>query len=772
MRSTTTARPTPRLRCTSCVWSAGLTWLLLTTATSSGARDNANRSTKSSPPEPNPALITVNQVGPTAGGLSSGASLSLADALTRAATDPADNTITFDPALLSSGQLTIVLKEPIVLMDGQGHDHLEGMLRNTGNSTVDADSIAEPAVVLDVSACADAGLVLGGTTTLGLSRVAIKGGKQRSILVKDAASLALEEATVTQAGGPGMALFGSSQARIVRSRLEGNLTHGIEVHGTAQAALEKVIVRGNKQSGIAGFEASQLSVQQCRVEGNGHWNIVLTQTSRCTLESSTLNGARFANVDLSDDTRLTSRRTTIEAGGRFGIFATGRSIVEAEATRLLGNAGRGIELQNEARLNLRACQLDGNGDYGAILFESASAEVVGSTFTRNGGHGASLRGKATAAFKGCLFAGNRYSGLGCLDAGDGGKVAVTQCIFERNGMRPIYRGPLHLDPLTPTPLRIDGDTVDCLADPNAVVELYLDRAGEASRYLRTIQAGAKGRFEVDCRDVPAGWVMTAAATADSSTSEFNVIAGSMSSALMGALLAHTGPFSDNGGAISLDSSLRRWKPGTKLFLQLPDPPSAAVERYTRFVAEHVADWTSGAIEAELSTDAKAALPRGFVSVPIRYMPPNLPPLLGRGGVTYMKWDAEGYFVSPMQILLALGKEPADTCPRVLAHELGHVLGLCHARVGLLSRMQGSLAPAEAFVNDFSPMLTYYDVLALHLLHSASTPIPGSLRQMVAAGTLPPVAQTTLAAVPTTGQPTYSPPAAEPAQPQPQPDQRP
>jgi hypothetical protein len=71
----------------------------------------------------------------------------------------------------------------------------------------------------------------------------------------------------------------------------------------------------------------------------------------------------------------------------------------------------------------------------------------------------------------------------------------------------------------------------------------------------------------------------------------------------------------------------------------------------------------------------------------------------------------------MEIILALGQDPAQACPRVLAHEIGHTLGLCHARVGLLSRMQGISPPGPGYVNDFSPIMTYYDVLALQILYT-------------------------------------------------------
>ena len=89
----------------------------------------------------------------------------------------------------------------------------------------------------------------------------------------------------------------------------------------------------------------------------------------------------------------------------------------------------------------------------------------------------------------------------------------------------------------------------------------------------------------------------------------------------------------------------------------------------------------------------------------------------------------------MEILLASGAQGQETCPRVLAHEIGHTLGLCHARVGLLSRMQGAVPPGDAFVNDFSPIMTYYDVLALQRLYDRRNPSGATLGQLLARGGL-------------------------------------
>lgn len=696
---------------------------------------------------PNRSPIVVNSLHP----LHVDGKVNFARALELAAADPRDNVIRFDPAIVA-GEVTIPLAAPIVPPEERaGRDLIEG--------PADGGS-----VTLDGSACPDAALILGGGLDFSLSHVTVRGGGQRAILVKERARLTLDHVTLRSQSGPGIALFGESRLEARHCRLDEAQTHGLEVHGNCSVDLASVEISGCQQSGVAGFEQAVIRARQSRLDRNAHWNLVLTGSAAAELEDCTLAGARFANTDISETTKLTTRGCILQDGQRFGLFATGEAKAELRYTRVSGHGSRGIEMQDGAALVLEGAEVDSNRDYGVILFEKCSIRAEGSKFTRNQGHGVSLRGHATGDFEICLFAGNRYSGLGCLDARDGGKVATSRCLFQGNGMRPIYRGPSHLDPLVPTPLSIDARRVACVADPNAIVELYLDRAGEASRYLRTIQADARGRFSVDRSDVPPGWVMAATARTGGSTSEFNVIAGSLATDVLGALLARTGPLSDTGGDTDLNGDLRRWRSGTKLILHLENPPSATVERYARFVTDHVADWTRGALRAELSVGPNARAASDDVIVPVQYLAADAPALLGRGGVTFMKWDARGHFISPMKILLATGKEPGETCPRVLAHEFGHVLGLCHARVGLLSRMQGSLAPSDAFVNDFSPMMTFYDVLALHILHDPQWEGGGSttLRQVVRAGMLPPLPQAAVASIrPVSDQPTYSPPAQEP-----------
>src|SRR5690606_10953637 len=92
---------------------------------------------------------------------------------------------------------------------------------------------------------------------------------------------------------------------------------------------------------------------------------------------------------------------------------------------------------------------------------------------------------------------------------------------------------------------------------------------------------------------------TASATAGQATSEFNVIGGTTTGPVLDALLARTGPLSDEGSEANLDTLLRRWKRGTTLVFELSEPPSVAVERYLRFLVQHVGTWTGGHLNAEV-----------------------------------------------------------------------------------------------------------------------------------------------------------------------------
>jgi len=645
--------------------------------------------------------------------------LTLRDALERAARDPRDNLIRLAPGLRNSEARTIRLERPLVYSPPQG-------LR-TGR-----DSLEGGAHGLVIRAGADAPALLhvrGGA--LRLRNVTLEGGREHTILLADQASLELQDCRVT-GGGVGIVAVAGSRLQWLDGRIADHRLHGIELRDASFARIQGAIIESNAQAGLAALDRSTAALERCVVRNCGQWGITASNDAHVRAVRVELLSAGFANVDCGERSTAELEACRIADGPRFGMLAVGNSRLTARRCDVADNGWRGLELQGEAAAELCECTVERSGHFGIVLFGKSALRMQGGGVRRNRGHGLAIRDRAVAEISDCRFENNEYSGVGAPDAADGGRLYVRRCLFHANGMRPVCRGPIHIDPPVPTTARIASDLVVVRTAPHATVDLYADPVGEAARYLRSVTADAAGEFRLRLDEVPVGEVITAAATtADGHTSEFNVIAGPLDAAILSALLARTGPFSDSGGPLDPSASVQRWRRGTRVVFAFDEPPPRHIEAYVRWFLENLPGWVDRAIQVEARFGAAEPPAPGAAIVPIRYASPSDNRLNGTGGTTFTQWDASGYFDGTNSIVLARPDPGEQPCPRVAVHEMCHALGLYHARVGLLSRMQGLPPPPAGYINDFSPAPTFFDVAALHILYAREARGPANLAGLAA-----------------------------------------
>lgn len=646
-------------------------------------------------------------------------------AIEQASADPRDNVIRFDSSLFAAGPITIHIERPLVFAPGvashSGHDRIDAAHQDV---TVQAG----PGV---------SSLLVVRQGELAIANLALAAGSLQTILVADDGHLQLTECRIVQSHGAGIAVTGHGQLDVTGGRIGEHKSHGIEAHDTSSLTVSSTVIDHNAQGGIALLDHASGTIDQCTIDANGQWGIVATNNSTARVVATVLRGAGFANLDAAGRSRLTLDACHILNGARFGILVSGGTRLTARRAAITANAWRGLELQNEAAVELIDSSVEQSGHFGVVLFGRSTLQIDGGAISRNRGHGLTIRDRSTADVRDCAFEENEYSGAGAPDAGDGGRLSIRRCVFHKNGLRPIFRGPLHIAPPVPTAVRIANHSTLVRAAPRATVDLYADRAGEAARYLHTVTADDSGQFTVDAASLPSGEVITAAATtADGQTSEFNVVGGRLDGTILAALLARTGPLSDTGGDIQPAVAIQRWRRGSHVIFRFEPRPPPHIETYVRWFVANLHDSLGDAIEVQAEFRSQAAQPRDAVIVPVQYASPKDHRVNGTGGTTFTQWDPLGYFDGPIRIVLANPAPGEDACPRVAIHEMCHALGLYHARVGLLSRMQGIPPPTTGLVNDFAPALTFFDVAALQILYGNTLRAPTTIAQLAEAGLIP------------------------------------
>lgn len=651
--------------------------------------------------------------------------LTLRQALDQAIADPQDNTIRIGVAPDTRGDVRIRLDRPLMLTAPD----------DAGTDTLLADSRRATITVAN-----DAQAVLfARNARLHLKGVALAGGRRHALALTDCDGVVLEDCAITGSAGAGIALFRGGRLDVRGGRIASNETHGVEAHGAWQVELSRTTLDANRQAALAVFDDGEATLATCTMSGAGRWGIAAVDRARVRASELDAAGAAFALADVSGSACVTLESSELHGGAKFGAIVADDGRLTMRACTLTRNSGRGLEVQGSAVVTLDDTTVERSGEFGIVLFGRAKLSARGGAISHNGGHGVAVRDHAEADVVDCAFEQNEFSGAGAPDGLDGGRLSLSRCTFHGNGMRPVFRGPLHIDPPVPIVERIDGDIVTVRCAPRSTVDLYSDRVGEATTFLRTMIADEHGRIRIDTTTVPAGEVIAAAATTvDGHTSEFNVVAARPDRHVLAALLARTGPYADDAGPVASSSGLHRWRPGTRVVFAFDHRPPPHIEQYLREFVASIRGWVGGTIDVDVRFGPGGETPKGVVIVPIRYVSYDDRDLDGAGGMTFTRWDALGYFTDPVRIVLSRPRPGSSmqACPRVAVHEIMHALGLFHGRVGLLSRMQGQATPPDGYVNDFSAAPTYFDVAALQRLYDPRVSGGATLESLARLGLIP------------------------------------
>jgi hypothetical protein len=604
--------------------------------------------------------------------------LTLAEALRQAEADPADDRIVFEADPSAAGAPVITVNAPLPYGEPGGEAH--------GCDVIDGGS--RGVVIRTVGDCA-------------------------TLLAANAGHLVIRNAT----------LIGDGDAVV-------------SVAGEGIVELQTVVVTGKADAGLAARDRSRVVLTASRVTACGSRGLAATGSSRVTATRCRFSGATFANVDADEGAKATLDTCRLGPGRRFGILATDSANLTVRRTAIVDHDTRGLELQNEAGLHMADAFVERSGNFGAVLFGRSKATLQRVTFRENRGHGFAVRDRTAADLWDCAFIRNEFGGIGAPDAGQGVRVSARRCTFTGQGMRPICRGPMHADPPPPAIQHVWPDGAVIRVAPGTVVDLYADPRGEAGRHLGSALPDPDGTLFVPYAMVRPGEVITATCTtAAGQTSEFNVIAARPRRAVVAALLARTGRLSDDGQAIKEQAVVHRWRPGTHLVFHFAAPTPPYVRIYVTEFVRQLRGWIDDAITVEACFSPDVPLP-GAVVVPIGLADAEADLLDGAGGTTFTQWDGFGYFTGDVRIWLARPQRGAPACPRVAVHEMCHALGLYHARVGLLTRMQGIPAPDEGYLNDFAPAPTVFDVAALQALYDPRVGSLATLERMTALGLVP------------------------------------
>ncbi|MGW2525009.1 right-handed parallel beta-helix repeat-containing protein [Streptomyces sp. NPDC001617] len=202
------------------------------------------------------------------------------------------------------------------------------------------------------------GVVVGGGSTAGLVRLAVREADRAALFVTEGAAAEVEQLTVAEGAGGGIRVAGAARVVLREGEIITDRANAVELTEKSSGTFHGLRLRTSGGSGLAVTDGAETEVVSARLQG---CEALVGKDAALTLRDSELAGSGTDAIRVTGGGSVTAVGCRVHSARGHGVNIQANARAEISNCVVFDNAGDGVRANTEEPVLLRDCEVRDNG---------------------------------------------------------------------------------------------------------------------------------------------------------------------------------------------------------------------------------------------------------------------------------------------------------------------------------------------------------------------------------------------------------------------------